>query len=204
MHRIFHIQEMVDLVVQKLSVTSRPTEILPYAVREVPTYYDHLHHLGMDVRRDVRNLGRVGRIFREPCLNALWYHQGGIGELFRMISAVKGYRYNDEPCQKWVRRVAHSVYNACSSDLCVLRISNALYKQKTSRPCCSIRAGFVKCAFMKTTFFQQSSHHSTYLCSWAKYCFLDCGCCHGIILSRHAIGIWILSSTLWETRSRTC
>ncbi|TCD60245.1 hypothetical protein EIP91_010509 [Steccherinum ochraceum] len=57
----------------------------------------------MDVRRDVRNLGRVGRIFREPCLNALslWYHQGGIGELFRMISAVKGYRYNDEPCQKW-------------------------------------------------------------------------------------------------------
>ncbi|TCD62472.1 hypothetical protein EIP91_006820 [Steccherinum ochraceum] len=80
MHKIFRIQELVDLIVQNLAVREVTED--PYDA----TY--RLHPLPPEVVKDVRALGRVGRVFRESCLNALWYCQTGIAELLFMISAI--------------------------------------------------------------------------------------------------------------------
>ncbi|TCD64711.1 hypothetical protein EIP91_003754 [Steccherinum ochraceum] len=87
MHKIFRVQELVDLVVQNLAV-AMTTQTYPLADDPSNVSY-RMHLLSSDVKKDVKNLGQVGRIFREPCLNALWYHQEGIDDLLCMSSAIE-------------------------------------------------------------------------------------------------------------------
>ncbi|TCD65997.1 hypothetical protein EIP91_001944 [Steccherinum ochraceum] len=82
MHKIFQVQELVDLVVHNLAVME-VTETYPLTKHPSKAQY-RMQSLPPEVKEDVKNLGQVGRIFREPCLDALWYHQDGIRELLRM------------------------------------------------------------------------------------------------------------------------
>ncbi|TCD64712.1 hypothetical protein EIP91_003755 [Steccherinum ochraceum] len=81
MHRLFRIQELVDNIAQCLAVRDS------FSTDPRDTHY-RIHPLSTNVKKDVKNLGQAGRVFRRSCLNELWYHQDGIVQLLFMVSAV--------------------------------------------------------------------------------------------------------------------
>ncbi|TCD65453.1 hypothetical protein EIP91_002667 [Steccherinum ochraceum] len=81
MHRIFYISELVNLIVQHVAARETCHD------RNSPGY-GHRAVKRPSVRT-LRTLGQVARVFREPCLDAKWYHHSGISELLWMVDAIE-------------------------------------------------------------------------------------------------------------------
>lgn len=98
-HKIFQLQDIVDLVVQQLAASETWP---PQRASDLGDAHSLLRKVGWNARQHLRTLGQVGRIFREPCLNALWYDQEGLVKLFFMVSAIEPVEEGSSR-KEWVR-----------------------------------------------------------------------------------------------------
>lgn len=96
MHRIFYIPELVNLIVQNVAVRETCHDLNSTAYGHRAVEWSSVGTL--------RTLGQVARVFREPCLDAKWYHHSGISELLWMVDAIEVVPKDDGFFKDHVRR----------------------------------------------------------------------------------------------------
>lgn len=83
MHKLFCVAELVELIVQNVTVLTSPR-------KRSRTHLSLLHPVSY---KDVKSLGLTAKVFREPSLNAIWREaQCSLFPLLRAIDLVGGNR----------------------------------------------------------------------------------------------------------------
>ncbi|TCD68356.1 hypothetical protein EIP91_010994 [Steccherinum ochraceum] len=98
MHRIFRIPELVNLIIQHLTI--RGLE----AVENSDWLYDKSKEpynvLASVALQDIKALGQTSKVFTEACLNEAWLSQIGVAGLLRLVDAVEEIPRDDDTGSK--------------------------------------------------------------------------------------------------------
>ncbi|KAH8101432.1 hypothetical protein BXZ70DRAFT_1064014 [Cristinia sonorae] len=118
MHRVFYVAELVELMVE--AAVDRDTTYIQDHGHLAP-----LHPLPRASFAAITSLALTCKLFREPCLNAMWHTQISLVPLFRSVGAVMEYER-----EYILRRPLHEDYSALlfySSRIRVLDLTSRLW-----------------------------------------------------------------------------
>ncbi|TCD68358.1 hypothetical protein EIP91_010996 [Steccherinum ochraceum] len=90
MHPIFHIPELVNLIVQHLAIRGlQAVDSLENSEWLYDKAKEAINPLDQMALQDIKALGQASKVFTEACLNEAWLSQTGVVGLLRLVDAVE-------------------------------------------------------------------------------------------------------------------